>query len=194
VGAGSLRPSPRPIKSFHFLRFPSNCSLTLCVCVSVWHSLYSSAGQQQTVFARCKLNSLNSALVSWAAATGGVAFWVAKQQTWCTQCLTLRSCSAQLMICGRLATMRMWSCPLSCRTTLQRAFFLKDMASLVAFAWLRWDLVRPTCTDCINTTSHQSVLVAYNFGLATSCNPDFDAIVHFNSSNILSVCDSFVVV
>jgi hypothetical protein len=125
---------------------------------------------------------------------GGVAFWVAKQQKWCTQCRTLRSCSAQLMICGRLANMRMWSCPHSCRTTLQRVFFLKDMASLVAFALLRWDLVWPTCTDCVNSTSHQSVLVAYNFGLATSCNPNFDATVHFNSSNILSVWDSFVVV
>ncbi len=161
----------------------------MCVC----DSLCASAGQQQTMFARCKLNSLNSALVSLAAAVG-VAFWVAKQQKWCTQCRTLRSCSAQLMICGRLASMRMWSCPHSCRTTLQRAFFLKDMASLVAFALLRWDLVRPTYTDWVNSTNHQSVLVAYNFGLATSCNPNFDATVHFNSSNILSVWDSFVVV
>ncbi len=48
-------------------------------------------------------------------------------------------------------------------------------------------MVWPTCTDCINTTSHESVLVAYNFGLATSCDLDFNAIVHFNSSKILSV-------
>jgi len=35
-------------------------------------------------------------------------------------------------------------------------------------------MVWPTCTDCINTTSHESVLVAYNFGLATSCDLDFN--------------------
>ncbi len=92
--------------------------------------------------------------------------WVAKQQTWCTQCRTLSSCSAQLMASGRLASMPMRSCPHSCPTTLQRAFFCKDKASLVAFASLRWDLVWPTSTDCTDTTSHQScVLADCNFGL-----------------------------
>jgi hypothetical protein len=56
--------------------FPSKLSRSSCV----WHSLHQSTGQQQTVFARCKLSSLNSALVSWAAAVagGGAACgWVA---------------------------------------------------------------------------------------------------------------------
>jgi len=52
-------------------------SLSLSSCV--WHYLHSSTGQQQTVFARCKLSSLNSALVSWAAALaagGASCSWV----------------------------------------------------------------------------------------------------------------------
>jgi hypothetical protein len=39
--------------------------------VCVWHSLHSSAVQQQTVFARCKLSSLKSVLDSWAAGAAG---------------------------------------------------------------------------------------------------------------------------
>ncbi len=114
--------------------------------------------------------------------------WVAKQQTWCTQCRTLSPCSARLMASGRLASTPMRSCPHWCPTTLQRVFFCKDMASLVAFASLRWDLVWPTSTDCTDTTSHQScVLAAYNFGLPYPS--DFNAPSRSHSSDILSVWD-----
>ncbi len=160
----------RPIKSFHFVHFASNCALSVPLCVLplflslsihplLKNKLSVSSLQTRFSFSSRLIGSSRSSL--WVS-----CIWVAKQQTWCTQCRTLSPCSAQLMASGRLASMPMRSCPHSCPTTLQRVFFCKDMASLVAFASLRWDLVWPTSTDCTDTTSHQScVFAACNFGL-----------------------------
>jgi hypothetical protein len=53
-------------------------------------------------------------------------------------------------------------------------------------------IAQSVLTALILLVMHQCVLVAYNFGLATtSCNADSDdATVHFNNSKILSVWDS----
>jgi hypothetical protein len=158
-----------PIKSFHFVHFPSNCalcvlsvsspSLSLSIHPLLKNKFRLSSLQTRFSFSSPFIGSSRSSL--WVS-----CIWVAKQQTWCTQCRTLSPCSAQLMASGRLASMPMRSCPHSWPTTLQRVFFCKDMASLVAFASLRWDLVWPTSTDCTDTTTHQScVLPDCNFGL-----------------------------
>jgi hypothetical protein len=138
---------------------PPSLSLSLSIHPLLKTKLCLSLLQTRFSFSSRFIGSSRSSL--WVS-----CIWVAKQQTWCTQCRTLSPCSAQLMGCGRLASTPMRSCPHSCPTTLQRVFFCTDMASLVAFASLRWDLVWPTSTDCTDTTSHQScVLAACYFGL-----------------------------
>jgi hypothetical protein len=152
------------IRSFSFKLCslcPSLCppSLSLSIHPLLKKKLRLSSLQTRFSFSSRFISSSTSSL--WVS-----CIWVALQQTWCTQCRTLSPCSAPLMGSGRLASMPMRSCPHSCPTTLQRVFFCKDMASLVAFASWRWDLVWPTSTDCTDTTSHQSsALAACNFGL-----------------------------
>jgi hypothetical protein len=150
------------VRSFWFkLRAlcPSLCppSLSLSLSLSIHpllkNKLRVSSLQTRFSFSSRFIGSSRSSL--WVS-----CIWVSKQQTWCTQCRTLSPCSAQLMGSGRLASMPMRSCPHSCPTTLQRVFFCKDMASLVASASLRWDLVWPTSTDCTDTTSHQICVLA----------------------------------
>ncbi len=159
-----------PINSFHFVHFPSNCALCVPLCVL---SLSLSLSIHPLLKKTLRLSSLQTRFSFSSRFIGSTTsslcvscIWVALQQTWCTQCRTLSPCSAQLMGSGKLASMPMRSCPHWCPTTLQRVFFCKDMASLVAFASLRWDLVWHTSTDCTDTTSHQSCALAdCNFGL-----------------------------
>ncbi len=105
-------------------------------------SLYSSTGQQQTLF----LFAVDSVLFQLSSH---------QQQEQLVGGLHL-SCQAANMV-HTVSHTELLQCsvndmsedgkhvdeilPAPCRTTLQKAFSLKDMASLVAFALLRWNLV-----------------------------------------------------
>jgi hypothetical protein len=90
----------RAIKSFQFVHFASNCALSVPLCVlppSLSLSIHPPLKNKLSVSSLQTRFSFRSRVIGrsrssfWAS-----CIWVAKQQTWCTQCRTLSplQCSA----------------------------------------------------------------------------------------------------